>query len=156
MSAMCPCGLGEYATCCQPLHLGQQKAATAEQLMRSRYSAFAHHDMDYIEKTTALGQQQALDMHAIAAWSKANQWLQLEIVQSNEKLDKNHALVEFKAHYHDGKQCEIHHELSHFVKFEGAWYFLDPTTEQHITMKQACICGSAKKFKQCCAQFLQL
>ncbi|MCP5774469.1 YchJ family metal-binding protein, partial [Klebsiella pneumoniae] len=98
--------------------------------MRSRYSAFAKHEIDYIKTTTALGQQQALDLQAISDWSKANQWLKLEIVQADEKLDKNHALVEFKAHYHDGKQAQIHHEVSHFVKLEGRWYFLDPTTDQ--------------------------
>lgn len=154
MSDACPCGQGEYENCCQPLHLGQAVATGPEQLMRSRYSAFAKHEMDYIQNTTALGQQQALDMQAIADWSKSNQWLKLEIVQTNEKLDKTHALVEFKAHYHDGKQTKIHHERSHFVRQDGLWYFLDPTTEQTITMKQACICGSGKKFKQCCAQFL--
>lgn len=122
--------------------------------MRSRYSAFAKHEIDYIQQTTARGQQQALDMPAIAEWSKTNQWLKLEIVQANEKLDKTHALVEFKAHYHDGKQAQIHHEISHFVKFENRWYFLDPTTDQQFTMKQPCICGSGKKFKQCCAHFL--
>lgn len=150
----CPCGLGNYAECCQPLHLGQAKAETAQQLMRSRYSAFAKQEIDYIVRTTARGQQHALDVPAIADWAKSNQWLTLEIVQAQEKLDKHHALVEFKAHYHDGKQAQIHHELSHFVKFEHIWYFLDPTTDQQITMKQACICGSGKKFKQCCAQFL--
>ena len=150
----CPCGQGLYINCCQPLHLKQQFAEHAEQLMRSRYSAFAKYQIDYIVKTTAIGQQQALDVKAISDWSKANQWLKLEVVQSNEKIDKNHAQVEFKAHYHDGKQVQIHHELSHFVKHEGAWYFLDPTTNQQITMKQLCICGSAKKFKQCCAQYL--
>lgn len=150
----CPCGLGNYAECCQPLHLGQAKAQTAEQLMRSRYSAFAQHFVDYIVQTTARGQQQHLDVPAIADWAKANQWLGLEIVQAQEKLDKNHAQVEFKAHYHDGKQAQVHHEVSHFVKFEQTWYFLDPTTAQQITMKQACICGSNKKFKHCCAQFL--
>ncbi|MDY6488311.1 YchJ family protein [Acinetobacter faecalis] len=150
----CPCGEGEYKTCCEPLHLGQVKAESAAQLMRSRYSAFAKHEIDYIVKTTAIGQQQALDVQAIADWSKANQWLKLEVVQAKEKLDKNHAQVEFKAHYHDGEKAQIHHEISHFVKQEGAWYFLDPTTDQQITMKQPCICGSNKKFKQCCAQFL--
>ncbi|MDN5511596.1 YchJ family protein [Acinetobacter sp.] len=150
----CPCGRGDYASCCQPLHLGQAQAQSAEQLMRSRYSAFAKHEIDYIVKTTVLGQQQALDVAAIADWSKANQWLKLEVVQAQEKLDKQHAQVEFKAHYHDGKQAQVHHEISHFVKHEGAWYFLDPTTNMHITMKQPCICGSGKKFKQCCAQFL--
>ncbi len=122
--------------------------------MRSRYSAFAKHEIDYIQQTTARGQQQALDILAIAEWSRTNQWLKLEIVQANEKLDKTHALVEFKAHYHDGKQAQIHHEISHFVKFENRWYFLDPTTDQQFTMKQPCICGSGKKFKQCCAHFL--
>ena len=154
MSEACPCGQGEYHNCCQPLHAGQRVAETAQQLMRSRYSAFAKHEIDYIQQPTARGQQQALDMAAIAEWSQSNQWLKLEIVQANEKLDKTHALVEFKAHYHDGKQAQIHHEISHFVKFENRWYFLDPTTDQQLTMKQPCICGSGKKFKQCCAHFL--
>lgn len=150
----CPCGKGEYANCCQPLHAGRENAQSAEQLMRSRYSAFALHKIDYIVQTTAFGQQKALDVSAIAAWSQANQWLKLEVVQAQEKLDKNHARVEFKAHYHDGQQAQVHHEISHFVKFEQRWYFLDPTTEMQITMKQPCICGSGRKFKQCCAQFL--
>lgn len=150
----CPCGLGTYASCCQPLHLGQAKAQTAEQLMRSRYSAFAKYEIDYIVKTTAIGQRQALNVAAIADWSKSNQWLKLEVVQAKEKIDKNHAQVEFKAHYHDGKQAQVHHEISRFVLHEGTWYFLHPTTEMQITMKQACICESGKKFKQCCAQYL--
>ncbi len=53
----------------------KQVAETAQQLMRSRYSAFAKHEIDYIKTTTALGQQQALDLQAISDWSKANQWL---------------------------------------------------------------------------------
>lgn len=154
----CPCGSELYRECCQLLHLGQKKAESAAQLMRSRYSAFAKQEIDYIVKTTALGQQQALDVKAITDWSKANQWLKLEVVQAQEKLDKNHAQVEFKAHYSalDGadQSVQIHHEVSHFVKHDGAWYFLDPTTDQQITMKQPCICGSTKKFKQCCAQYL--
>jgi SEC-C motif domain protein len=150
----CPCGSAQYSQCCQPLHSGQKKAQTAEQLMKSRYSAFAKQEIAYIVTTTALGQQQALDVQAIAEWSKSNQWLKLDVVQVKEKLDKNHAQVEFKAHFHDGQQTQIHHEVSHFVYHAGQWYFLDPTTDQQVTMKQPCICGSTKKFKQCCAQFL--
>ena len=150
----CPCGQGDYQHCCQPLHVGQAHAETASQLMRSRYSAFALQQIDYIVQTTALGQQASLDVGAIADWSKSNQWLKLEVLNSNEKLDKSHAQVEFKAHYHDGKQTQIHHEISHFVQHQARWYFLDPTTGQQPTMKQPCICGSGKKFKQCCAQFL--
>ncbi len=151
---LCPCGGGDYAGCCQPLHLGQTAAQSAVQLMRSRYSAFALHEIDYIVRTTALGQQADLDISAIADWSCANRWLKLDIVRFNEKLDKSHAEVEFKAHYHDGQQAQVHHERSHFVKLDSIWYFLDPTTGRQITMKQPCVCGSTKKFKQCCAQFL--
>ena len=154
----CPCGQGEYKQCCQPLHLGQRYAQSAAQLMRSRYSAFAKQQIDYIVQTTALGQQQALDVAAIAEWSRSNQWLKLDVVQDIEKLEKNHAMVEFKAHYCDknqgDKQAHIHHEISHFVLHQQHWYFLDPTLDLQITMKQPCICGSGKKFKQCCAQFI--
>lgn len=153
-SQNCPCGQGQYAACCQPLHLKQQVAQTAEQLMRSRYSAFALQQIDYILQTTALGQQSTLDRAAIADWSQSNQWLKLDVVQHQPKLDKTHALVEFKAHYHDSTQAHIHHEISHFVLHQQQWYFLDPTLEMQTTMKQPCICGSGKKFKQCCAQFI--
>ena len=78
----------------------------------------------------------------------------MEIIQANEKLDKTHAQVEFKAHYHDGRQAQVHHEVSHFVRQGGARYFLDPTAALQTGMKQPCICASGKKFKQCCAQYL--
>ena len=149
----CPCGRGEYAVCCQPLHLGTTHAKTAEQLMRSRYSAFALEQIDYIVQTTALGQQETLDRAAIADWSKRNRWLGLDVLQVNEQVDKQHAMVEFKANYDDG-QPQQHHECSYFVRLAERWYFLDPTTDVLPTMKQACLCGSQKKFKHCCAQYL--
>lgn len=151
---VCPCGLAAYQNCCQPLHLGLKKAQTAQQLMRSRYSAFALQQIEYLVQTTALGQQKYLDVEAIFQWSKQNQWLALEIVDHNEKIDKQHAMVEFIAHYQDQQQKQAHHEKSYFVQHQAQWYFLDPTVAQKVTMKQACICGSQKKFKQCCAKYL--
>lgn len=152
---LCPCGSDLlYATCCQPFHLHQANAPSAEKLMRSRYSAFALQHIDYLIETTAKGQQAYLDRQAIQAWSEQNQWLRLEIVATQEKLAKYHAQVEFKAHYHDAQAEQIHHEISHFIRVDQRWYFLDPTLEMSITMKQPCICGSGKKFKQCCAPFL--
>lgn len=154
LESLCPCGGEHYQTCCQPLHLGLTTAETAEQLMRSRYSAFAKHEIAYLVQTTALGQQKDLDVAAIRQWAEANEWQKLEIVQHQPKVDKTHALVEFKAYYHDGQQAQIHHEQSYFIRHEQRWYFLDPTTGYYPSMKQACLCGSGKKFKQCCAQFL--
>ena len=46
--APCPCGGGVYRDCCGPLHRGDQRAQTAEQLMRSRYSAFVREELDYL------------------------------------------------------------------------------------------------------------
>ncbi len=150
----CPCAQGAYMSCCAPLHQGQQHASSAEQLMRSRYSAFALQQIDYLIQTTALGQQSYLDRDAIADWSQRNTWLQLEVIHHLAKIEKCHAQVEFKAHYHDGQQAQVHHEISHFVYHAERRYFLDPTLDMPITMKQPCVCGSQKKFKQCCAKFL--
>src|SRR4051794_15063507 len=51
-SPRCPCGTGlRLAECCGPLHEGTTTAATAEQLMRSRYSAFAVGDAGYLSAT---------------------------------------------------------------------------------------------------------
>src|SRR3712207_9153339 len=48
----CPCGTGlPYDECCGRLHDGTATAGTAEQLMRSRYSAFAVGDPAYLLAT---------------------------------------------------------------------------------------------------------
>lgn len=48
----CPCGSGRpYDECCGALHRGERVAATAEELMRSRYSAFARGDEGYLIRT---------------------------------------------------------------------------------------------------------
>ena len=151
---ICPCGQGDYASCCAPLHQGQTTAATAEQLMRSRYSAFALQQIDYIVQTTAPGQQADLDIPALRDWSTANRWLGLQIINVQPRLGKHHAKVEFIARYHDGQQLQQHQELSSFVQSAGQWFFLDPTIPVPVSMKQPCLCGSGKKFKHCCAPFL--
>ncbi|MEZ6841545.1 SEC-C metal-binding domain-containing protein [Acinetobacter baumannii] len=32
-----------------------------------------------------------------------------------------------------------------FVFHQQQWFFLDPTVDMQVTMKQPCICGSGKK-----------
>lgn len=153
----CPCGSKQnYQSCCAPLHEGNAFAQTAEQLMRSRYSAFAKQKIHYLVQTTALGQQAQLDEQAILQWSQQNTWQKLEIVQFLPKVSKCHASVEFKAHYFDGKANQIHHEKSFFILHNQQWYFLDPTLAHYPSMKQSCICGSNKKFKACCAHFVMV
>ena len=40
-----------YRACCGPLHHGERQAGSAEELMRSRYSAYAYGDDDYLFRT---------------------------------------------------------------------------------------------------------
>lgn len=48
----CPCGSGRsYGVCCGPLHAGEREAATPEELMRSRYAAYALRDTGYVRRT---------------------------------------------------------------------------------------------------------
>ena len=175
----CPCQINPsssaisspllYKDCCQPYHdrlydSEDNKADTAERLMRTRYSAFVLLKPEYIVKTTLPTQQDFLDIEAIESWAKETDWAGLEIVTHTPKLGKRHAQVEFKAYFNttDGKEQkqQAHHELSAFVKIKtkadnnASWYFLDPTVSMSVTQKQPCICGSGEKFKRCCGAYI--
>ena len=50
-SAPCPCGQPSFAQCCGRFLSGAQVPATAELLMRSRYSAYALRDEAYLRAT---------------------------------------------------------------------------------------------------------
>ncbi|MGP9556935.1 YchJ family protein [Psychrobacter sp. AOP7-A1-24] len=183
----CPCQINptaetanallSYQDCCQPYHdafyngnvdkANGIKAETAEQLMRTRYSAFVLVKPEYIVKTTLPAQQALLDIAAIKSWAKETHWAGLEIVRHTPKLGKRHAQVEFKAYFNTKdntvsleEKVQAHHELSAFVKItnktnnDARWYFLDPTVAMTVTQKQPCICGSGEKFKRCCGGYI--
>ena len=80
----CPCGTGsEYAACCEPYLEGKAKPATAEKLMRSRYTAFTKADVDYIEHSTDQSQRKNFDRSGTLEWAKGSKWKGLEIVSTN-------------------------------------------------------------------------
>lgn len=146
----CPCQSGKaYQTCCQPFHLFQDYPETAEQLMRSRYSAYTKVNIPYIVATTVPAQQQDLDQQVMQDWGESTQWAGLEIIEHKPNVSKIHATVHFKAFFQTEQGLETHDELSLFVKINQRWYFVDPTVPKP-SQKQPCICGSGKKFKHCC------
>jgi SEC-C motif-containing protein len=118
----CPCLSGEqYNDCCGRFHRGNAEAPTAEQLMRSRYSAFVVRDAAYLLRTwhpdTRPGELE-LD--------PATEWRRLDIVSTNRggPLDSE-GTVEFKAHFrHDGERG-VHHETSRFRRENRRWFYLD-------------------------------
>ena len=152
-TALCPCQSSlSYEDCCGRFHSGNMFPETAEQLMRSRYSAFVLKNIPYIVQTTVPSQQTLLDEKALQDWADETQWLGLEIVKT-ETLTKIQSAVEFKAHFQGSEQPQVHHEHSLFVKIDGRWYFVDPTVPLPSN-KQPCVCGSGKKFKHCCGGLL--
>jgi len=124
--AVCPCQSGKpYTDCCGPLHRGDAAAATAEALMRSRYSAYVQGDADYLLATWhASTRPTALDFGDAAS----THWLGLEVRRYGTAgtTDPDHAIVEFVARYRIGGAPAVRlHEISRFVREDGRWYYVD-------------------------------
>lgn len=117
----CPCCSGKvYNECCQPYHEEEKYAPTAEALMRSRFSAFAIPNADYLWETTLPGKRKFHNKADLQEWGEINIWTKLEIVRTPAL---NH--VEFKAYYTDQEgKSHIHHELSVFQKVHERWYYV--------------------------------
>ena len=123
IDAACPCQSGRpYSRCCAPLHRGDDVAATAEALMRSRYSAYVRGDAAYLLATWhASTRPPTLDFDDAAA----TRWLGLE-VKRHDPHDATHASVEFVARYRIGGAPAVRlHEISRFVREQGRWYYVD-------------------------------
>ena len=117
----CPCGSGQrYAACCGPLHAGERPAASAEALMRSRYSAYVLKLADYLLATWHPSTRPSeLDLAA-----DDSKWLGLD-VKRHEVQDDDRAMVEFVARYRIAGRVHRLHELSRFVREEGRWFYVD-------------------------------
>jgi SEC-C motif domain protein len=118
----CPCGTGlPLADCCGRLHDGTATAATAEALMRSRYSAFALGDTGYLLATWHPDTRpQALDLDPDVRWTGLD-----VLATTGGSLLAAEGTVEFRAHYvHHGAAGE-QHEKSRFVRDGGRWLYLD-------------------------------
>jgi SEC-C motif-containing protein len=99
------------------LHQGQA-AQTAEQLMRSRYSAFVLNLHEYLLKTWHVSTRPAtLDDE------EPVRWLGLKI--KDTLTEPLHAEVEFIARYKIGGRAWKLHERSRFVFEDGVWYYVD-------------------------------
>ncbi|TRX16332.1 hypothetical protein FNW25_11990 [Flavobacterium franklandianum] len=120
-SALCFCGSAiSFQACCQKHIDGREKTSTALALMKSRYSAYATNQADYLWETTHSSQRKFYSKTDISQWATANEWQKLEIISATENT------VEFKAYYLDeNKLNQIHHEFSTFKKENGTWFYVD-------------------------------
>lgn len=118
----CPCGTNKtYANCCERYLDGTDTPATAEALMRSRYTAYTLLREDYLLATWHVSTRP--DKLALAE-EVNNKWLGLQI-KRYEQQDDSHAVVEFVARYKIGGRAHRMHEVSRFVREEGRWFYVD-------------------------------
>jgi SEC-C motif domain protein len=126
----CPCGSDEaFERCCGPLHNGQRMVATAEELMRSRYTAYAVGDLDYVWRTWHPRTRPE------ALTPSGETWTGLEILDTvaGQPGDEE-GEVEFRAHYSRNRrsgtgareeQNGFLHERSHFAVRARRWFYVD-------------------------------
>ncbi|WP_433466937.1 YchJ family protein [Spirillospora sp. CA-128828] len=121
MAKTCPCGVGSrYRDCCGRLHRGAAAAETAGELMRSRFTAFAVGDEPYLLRTW----HPATRPERIG-FEDGTRWTRLEIVrEEGGGPGDNKGVVEFRAHYLAGSEPGELHEVSRFVRHDGAWVYV--------------------------------
>lgn len=127
-SISCPCGRTDakrrpvaYAACCGAYvnHVDATSAPSAEDLMRSRYSAFVHERADYLLATWHASTRPAsLDFDAGA------KWLGLD-VRDHRMTGDHTAEVTFVARYRLPSGAVRMHERSRFVCENGRWFYVD-------------------------------
>ncbi len=159
---ICPCGSKlSYAECCGPVIRGERPARTAEELMRSRYSAYVKKEIAYIRTSLHPDHRSDYDENSSRTWAEGAAWHGIEIVSTTAGgADDREGVVEFIASYTMQGARHEHHERSTFRKEGGTWYFVDgkamPQRPVRTTPKAGrndpCPCGSGKKFKKCCGQ----
>jgi SEC-C motif-containing protein len=118
----CPCGLGEeYDSCCGRYHRGAS-APTAEQLMRSRYTAFALGDAGYLLRTwhpSARPRTLKLDPECL--------WNRLAVLETTGGgLFDTAGTVSFRAIYVLEGKRHVLTENSKFVREGKRWLYLGP------------------------------
>ncbi|WP_442277952.1 YchJ family protein [Terrabacter sp. 2YAF2] len=126
----CPCGGGPdtlaYAACCGPLHAGERWATTAEELMRSRYSAFAVGDDAYLLRTWhPRTRPDRIDL------DPATRWVGLTVLRTRAGAGgEPTGVVEFVARWSQGTSRTgsdrgTLHEVSRFERGAGRWLYVD-------------------------------
>lgn len=118
----CPCGSERaYAECCGRYVDGGMLPETAEQLMRSRYTAFTLARADYLHDTW-----HASTRPPAIEFDPAQQWLGLRILNTQQG-DPGDAQgwVEFVARSKSDGRAQRLRERSRFVRDNGRWYYVD-------------------------------
>ena len=115
----CDCGSGaSYIACCGRLHAGSP-AKSAEELMRSRYSAFLRGDTAYLLKSWA-----AESRPMSLSLDPAQEWTGLRI-ERHEVTGLDTAIVQFTATWQQRNKNGQLAETSRFRREGEGWVYID-------------------------------
>ena len=146
---LCFCGSGKrFKKCCSLIISGDKKATTAEALMRSRYTAYALENTDYLLNSWhPRTRPEKLDLRPGII-----NWLGLSIKHlKNGNIGNTTGRVEFVAKYEQQGVAGEVHENSRFIFEQGDWLYVDGNLISRMAGRNdPCPCGSGKKFKKCC------
>lgn len=117
----CPCGSGApYAACCGPIHDGRP-AATAEELLRSRYAGYARGHLDHVFRTWH-PRTRPDDLTPTPGLT----WTGLEVLRTVAGgAGDDTGTVEFRARFRDATGEHVLHETSRFERRGGRWVYVD-------------------------------
>lgn len=120
--APCPCGSDlPLSGCCGPLLDGRRAASSAEQLMRSRYTAYASGRLDYVRDTWHPSTRPA----DLAPQTRLR-WLGLKVLHSEAgSAGDDIGTVEFVARSKIAGRAQRMHETSRFRFENGRWWYVD-------------------------------
>jgi SEC-C motif-containing protein len=124
----CRCCSGkQYQDCCAPIINDPKQATDAEQLMRSRYTAFTQDNMSHIKSTMTGNALKEYQSDKKSSLSEKRKWVGL-VIHSSKTLKKK-GYVDFTAtFYRDGIKLNIR-EQSVFKKIEDRWFYVDRLPE---------------------------
>lgn len=155
----CHCGSNnDFKQCCHIFISELLLPKTAEQLMRSRFTAFKLREHQYlINSYRPQGSKNYLNVND---FDNNIDWLGLKIISTNLGQPTDHdGYVEFVAFFQkkaqnnhsNTNQVEQLHEHSYFKIVSERWHYISGTSLPNIKMNrnQPCFCGSGKKLKKC-------
>ena len=133
---LCPCGMGrKYKRCCAVFHRGRP-ARSPEELMRSRFSAYAAGLAEYIIKTTdPTGPMWQLDKaewtSEIVSFAALTRFEGVLIFEHGSEGDEG--FVRFRAELRQGDRDASFEETSRFNRVDGRWLYFGGTVAPVVT-----------------------
>ena len=126
----CPCASGKpYGECCGPIIGGERKAATASELMRARYSAYAVGDVKFLYNSSGPEVQAEFDEKTTREWANK---------QACEHRERSYfKRIDGDWRFIDGQ-----------IDTGEPWHREEPK----VGRNDPCPCGSGKKYKKCCGK----